>query len=217
MSEVFREVDEEVRHEQMIKLWRAYGKYAIALAAAVIFGVVGTVGWKEYSQRQRLADGTQFAQALELLNDDQPALAAERFAGLADTAGAGYAALAQLRAAEARAASGDIGGAIATLDALADDGSVDEDLRDLARLLAVMHLLDKGPIDDLDQRIEPLLTADSPWRASAREISGLIAFRRGDTERAREIFTELVGNAETPNGMRTRAAELVAILGGDGT
>ena len=217
MSEIFREVDEEVRHEQMIKLWRAYGKYAIALAAAVIFGVVGSVGWKEYSLKQRLVDGTQFAQALELLNDDQPALAAERFARLADSAGAGYAALAQLRHAEAQAASGDTAGAIITLDALAEDGSVDEDLRDLASLLAVLHLLDKGPTDGLDQRIEPLLAADSPWRASAREISGLIAFRRGDTERAREIFTELVGSAETPNGIRSRAAELVAILGGDGT
>ncbi len=217
MSEVFREVDEEVRRDQMIKLWRAYGKYAVAAAAVVIFGVVGTVGWKEYSQRQRLAEGTQFAQALELLTDDQPALAAERFARLADSAGAGYAALARLREAEAQAAAGDTAGAIITLDTLAGDSSVDGNLRDLAKLLAVLHLLDKGPTDDLDQRIEPLLTADSPWRASAREISGLIAFRRGDTERAREIFTELVGSAETPNGIRSRAAELVAILGGDGT
>ncbi len=214
MTEIFREVDEEVRRDQMLRLWRTYGKYVVAVAMAVVLGVAGSVGWKEYRSRQRLAEGTQFSQALMLLDDGQPALAAERFAGLADDAGAGYAALAQLRKAEAQVASGDTGGAIATLDALAADDGADRALRDLAALFAVLHLLDQGLFDGLDQRLAPLLSADSAWHASAREVDGLMAFRRGETERAKEIFAELVADDTVPRGIRTRAADLIVILGG---
>lgn len=214
MTEIFREVDEDVRHEQMLKLWRTYGKYAIAIAMAVVLGVAGSVGWKEYSLRQRQALGMQFSQALDLLNNDQSALAAERFAGLGEDASDGYAALARLREAQARAAAGDTDQAIATLDALAADDGVAPEMRDLADLLAVLHLLDRGTSDGLEQRLEPLLNAESPWFASAREISGLLAFRRGQTERARTIFAELVADTSAPRGIRSRAADLVAILGG---
>lgn len=216
MTEIFREVDEDVRRDQMLKLWRAYGKYAVAVAMAVVLGVAGSVGWKEYSLRQRQAMGMQFSQALDLLHNDQAALAAERFAELAENAGDGYATLARLREAEARAAAGESDQAVAILDALAGDGAVDPELRDLAGLLAVLHLLDQGSSGDLGQRLEPLLDPGSAWFASAREISGLVAFRRGETESARTIFAELAADSSAPRGIRSRAADLLAILGGGG-
>ena len=102
MSDIFREVDEEVRHERLFKLWRKYGNYVVAAFVAVALGVGGSVGWKQYRLNQRLAEGAEFAATLDLLNEGQPALAAERFAVLADDAGAGYAALARLREARRR-------------------------------------------------------------------------------------------------------------------
>ncbi len=214
MSEVFREVDEELRRDQLTKLWRTYGSYVIAVAAAVVLGVAANVGWTEYRLNQRLADGARFSAALELLDGGQPELAAQRFAELADGAGAGYAVLARLREARALAAAGDAGAAVATLDDLADDDGNDPAFRDLARLRAVLHLLDSAAVDEIERRLEPLLREDSAWRASAREISGLVAMRSGETVRAREIFAGLSEDASAPPALRGRAAELLAALGG---
>ncbi len=216
MSDIFREVDEEVRHERLFKLWRKYGNYVVAAFVAVALGVGGSVGWKQYRLNQRLADGAEFAATLDLLSEGQPALAAERFAVLADDASAGYAALARLREAEALAAAGDTDGALAALERLAADDRADRALRDLAGLLTVLQMIDGGAPDALGQRLEPLMQDGSLWRASARELGGLLAFRRGETARAREIFTGLAADASAPAAVRGRAAEFLAILDGGG-
>lgn len=216
MSDIFREVDEEVRHERLFKLWRKYGNYVVAAVVAVALGVGGSVGWKQYRLNQGLAEGAEFAATLALLREGQPALAAERFAVLADDAGAGYAALARLREAEALAAAGDTDGALAALERLAADDRADRALRDLAGLLAVLQMIDGGASDALGQRLEPLMQDGSSWRASARELGALVAFRRGERARAREIFTGLAADASAPAAVRGRAAEFLAILDGGG-
>ena len=217
MSDIFREVDEEVRHERLFKLWRKYGNYVVAAFVAVALGVGGSVGLKQYRLNQRLAEGAEFAATLDLLNEGQPALAAERFAVLADDAGAGYAALARLREAEALAEAGDTDGAFAALERLAADDGADRALRDLAGLLTVLQMIDDGGAPDaLEERLEPLMQDGSLWRASARELGGLVAFRRGETARAREIFTGLAADATAPASVRGRAAEFLAILDGGG-
>ncbi len=215
MSEIFREVDEDVRQEKLLGLGRKYGKYLVAAAVAVAIGVGGNAAWKDYQLKQRLADGASFAAALELLETGEPGLAAERFARLADDAGDGYGVLARLREAEALAAAGDTDGAIAVLDRLAADGGADQAFRDLASLLAAFHLVDSASPDELWGRLEPLMQGDSPWGASARELGGLVALRAGDKGRAREIFSGLTADASVPRAIRARAAELLAVLGGD--
>lgn len=213
MSDVFREVDEEIRHEQWLKLWKAYGHYAIAAVVSVVFVVAGSVGWKEYWSRQQQAESEQFAAAGELLAAGQPELASQRFALLADNASTGYGTLARLREAAALADAGNAAGAVAVLDRLAVDDDADPALRELAALLAVYQLMDSASRDELDGRLAPLLAEDSPWRSSARELSGVLAVRGGETGRAREIFTAIVEDTATPRALRSRAAGMLAILG----
>jgi hypothetical protein len=213
VSDVFREVDEEVRHEQMLKQWRKYGNYVIGAALGVVLGVAGSVGWKEYSLNKRLSDGNAFSVAMTHLIEDRPGAAAVSFAQLAEDAGSGYAALARLREAQALNAAGDSAGAVAALDRLAGDSGADQALRDLAAFLAVLYQMDSAAPGELDARLAPLMTDASPWRASARELAGLLAFRRGDMAAARDIFTRLVDDATAPQQVRGRAAEFLAILG----
>jgi len=66
--------------------------------------------------------------------------------------------------------------------------------------------------DALTARLGPLLAADSPWRFSARELSALIALRKGDTEQARASYTALADDPKTPSGARARAAEMLRAL-----
>ena len=105
-DEFIREVDEAVRQDQWLKLWRRYGSYIIAAALAVVIGSAAGVGWRSWQQHERLEEARRYADAQQLLRDGKPAEAAAAFAALAEDASSGYRVLAQLRAAEAQAEAG---------------------------------------------------------------------------------------------------------------
>lgn len=213
MSDVFREVDEDIRQEQWRKLFHAYGGYVIGGVAAFVLVFAGSIAWTEYQTGQRQFESQLYVGASQTLSEGAASLAAQQFASLAEQASDGYGALARLREAEALAKAGDVTSAVAALDRLADDGDADSVFRDLARLFAVYQLMDVAPRDELDRRLAPLLADESPWLASARELSGLIALRAGETSVARHLFTIIVEDNASPQMARSRAAGMLAIIG----
>ena len=69
MSDIFREVDDDLRREQLKRMWDRYGTYVIGLAVLI---VLVTAGWRfyEYWQEQRAeASGDRFVAALRLAED----------------------------------------------------------------------------------------------------------------------------------------------------
>ena len=214
MSDVFNEVDEEVRQEQWKKLFHAYGGYVIGAVVSFVVVFAGGIAWSDYQADQRQLESQRYVAAGQMLANGDAVFAAQLFGSLADEAGDGYGALARLREADALATAGDVTGAVATLDRLADDGDADTAFRDLARLFAVYQLMDSAPRDELEARLAPLLADGSPGRDSARELSGLVALRAGEIARARDLFTIIVEDSTSPSMARSRAAGMLAIIGG---
>ena len=212
LADIFQEVDEELRRDKAAQVWTRYGRYIIAAAVFIVAATASYVGWKQYRLQQQTAYGERFALALTLIQEKKPADALEALGGLADDAGAGIGTLARFRAAAVKAGEGDRAGAVAIYDAVAKDGAADPLYARLADLYYVMTTLETGDPDALTARLEPLLAADSPWRFSARELSALIALRKGDTEQARASYTALADDPKTPSGARARAAEMLRAL-----
>lgn len=212
MTEIFREIDEELRLEKLQRVWRRYGVLIVALAAGAVLGTAGYVGWQSYTEAQEKERGRAFTAALEqsAQADAEAALAA--FEGLTDGSDA-YAALAQLQQAGLELRSGDTAAANALYEALADDASTQAPFRDLAVILLALNSIDTADPDALTARLAPLAAPDNPWRYSAQELTALLALRKGDTARAREILTALTADAGAPAGARQRAEELLAGLG----
>jgi len=212
LADIFQEVDEELRRDKAAEVWTRYGRYIIAAAVFIVAATASYVGWKQYRLQQQTAYGERFALALTLIQEKKPADALEALGGLADDAGAGIGTLARFRAAAVMAGEGDRAGAVAIYDAVSKDGAADPLYARLADLYYVMTTLETGDPDALTARLEPLLAADSPWRFSARELSALIALRKGDTEQARASYTALADDPKTPSGARARAAEMLRAL-----
>ena len=78
-EEIFREVDEELREENLLRLWRRFGPYVVAVAVAVIAVTASSVGWKEYRASQLQAWGSSFSEAMALGGLESPASAAAAF------------------------------------------------------------------------------------------------------------------------------------------
>jgi hypothetical protein len=212
LAEIFREVDEELKREQLNRYWRKYGKFAVAGLVLIVLGTAARVGWMEYQKEQRLAESERFLAALTLIQEKKSGDAMSSLAALAADANIGYATLARFREAALKGRSGDTEAAAAAYDALAKDGGVDPLYARLADLYYVLYKLETADPNALAARLEPLTEADSAWRYSALEMSALLAVRTGDAEASRKNYATLVDDPRTPAGIRTRAAEMLRAL-----
>ncbi|MBC8158500.1 MAG: tetratricopeptide repeat protein [Alphaproteobacteria bacterium] len=210
---LLREIDEELRQEKYPKLWKRYGSYIIAVAVIIVGGVAGYQGWRNWDIKSRMEQSDRFEAALEVQRAGDLEAARNAFVELSDDAGAGYATLARFHETAILAKNGDRNAAIESYEQISEDTSVTEDFRNLAIILGAMLELDSADPAQLTARLEPLADAKNPWRFSALEITGLLALRAGDTEKARKIFTQLSDDATAPQGIRGRAAEMLASLG----
>ncbi len=215
MGDIFREIDEELRHDKFEKLWREYGRYVIAGAVVVVLAVAGVSGWRQYQESQRLADGARFAAAKALSDDGKTEDAAALFASLGRESGTSYGTLARFHEAALSARKGDAAAAIGLYDALAADTGIDAPFRDLATILSASVRANRSSPDAtaINDRLRPLIDAGGTWRHSALEILGTLAHRSGDMAKAKELFERIVDDVEAPRGLRARAAQMLAIMG----
>lgn len=214
MSDIFQEIDEDLRRDRLTGLWKRYGNFVAAAAALVVLGTAGIVGWREYRERQNKAQADVFIKAMEQVEAGEAAAAKAAFGQLAKDAGAGYAMLARLQQAALLAKGGDSAGAVKLYEEIAADGRVEQALRDLAVLLIAQNTIDSADPAQLAQRLSSLAQEKNPWRHTAMELQALLAKRAGDTAKAKEIYTKLADDLSAPQGLRARAAEMLAILGG---
>lgn len=211
MSELFDEVDEEVRREQLKKLWDKYSLYFIALMVLVVAAVGGWRGYQYLEAKKAAEAGAIFEKAVELSEQGKHAEAETAFADLAAKAPSGYRTLARLRAA-AEASARDPKAAAKMYDDIAADSSVGSEWRDLARIRAAGLLVDSASYADIQQRLETSADPKSTFRHSAREILALSAWRNNDMTAARKWVDAIAEDGETPPGLRSRAEALQALL-----
>jgi hypothetical protein len=212
MSDIFREVDEDIRREQYKKLWERYGAYAIGVAVLIVVGVAGYKGWEYWQERQAQATGDRFVAALRLSEEGKYADAEKALAEIVVDGSGGYPILAGFRIAAEKASAGDISGAVAEYDAIAGRAGTPEAVRVMARLRAALVLVDSADPAEIETRIGDLAATGNPWRHSAREILGLAAFRANDSANARARFEAIVADQEAPADMRQRSQLILALL-----
>ena len=211
VSDIFREIDEELRRDNLLKLWQRYGRYIIVAAAVILAAGGGIAAWRQHLDGERKAVSTRYFGALSAIGAGKDADAAKMFADLAQTDG-GYALLARFEQAALMAKSGDKAGATGIYDSIAKSSGVDEEFRDLAVLLSVMRELPDADPKTVIARLAPLTESGKPWRPSALELTAAADLKAGDKPAALKIYKQLADDLSAPEGLRSRAAELAAAL-----
>lgn len=212
-EQFFEEVSEELKQDRYAEIWKKYGRYFVALAVVVVLGVAGYQYWLSEQARAREQASERYAAALELAKAGKVKEAVASLTALAQDGPKGYAALARLQQAETLLKSGDRAGAMAALEQLAGNADVDPLFRDVA----VVHWAYLG-LDDADpakmvERLKPLTAKENAWRHVALELTALYADRAGRRTDAIQILTDLEKDKDAPQGVRSRAKELLAVLG----
>lgn len=211
VSDIFREIDEELRRDNLLKLWSRYGRYIIAVAVAVLVIAGGIVAWRDHQASERRAQSTRYASALALVGEGKDGDAAKVFAAVAQEGG-GYGVLASFEEAELLAKSGDRKGAVAAYDRIAADNGVDPTFRELAALLSTMHGMPESDPQSIIGRLAPMTAVGNPWRPTATELTAAARLKSGDKKAALELYKQLADDLAAPQNLRVRAAELAAAL-----
>ena len=187
VSDIFQEVDEEVRREQLKKLWDRYGIYAVAAAFVVVAAIAAWRGYEWWQVKKAAEAGAAFEAAITLSDGGKHAEAEAAFAKIVVEGTPGYRQLARMREA-AELAQYDRKAAIAAYEKIADDGAVGPVLQELAALRAAALQIDASAFDQARRLLEPLTGADRTFRHTARELLALAAWRAGDTSAAKRWF-----------------------------
>jgi hypothetical protein len=211
-----REVNEELRSDQVRTAWKRYGRVVIVLAALVIVGTAGERAWSYWQSLQASASGDEFLAATDLARANKPDDALAALSKLEKDGFASYPVLARMRAAALKAEKGDTAGAIADYSAIGKDEGVPGAMRDAARLRSAWLLADTGTYEQVSAEAEALTATTNPLRHSAREVLGVTAYRVGDFKRAKEWFEAISKDQETPRNVGRRAEMLLDVITASG-
>lgn len=210
MPDIFDEVEEELRRDRSMRLWKRYG-WVVGLVALAAIG--GTGAWQAWTFQQQRAAQAATARLLEAMRQPTAPEAATALESVARDGDAGPRTLARLMEAARRASIGETQSAIPLWQAVAADGATESLYRDLASLLIAMNTLDTAEPAELAARLAPLAAPGNPWRHNAAELQALLADRRGDRPAAIAAFRALATDINAPAGVRARAEQMLTVLG----
>ncbi len=211
VSDIFHEVDEEVRREQLRKLWQRYGWLIITACALIVLGAAGWRTYEYYQAKQSAEASAKFEAAVALVNDGKNKEAEEAFADIAAKGTASYRMLARFREA-GELARRDPKAAATMYDQIAADSSIGRTMQDLATVRAATLLVDTAPYSEILKRLEPLTAADRAFRHSARALLALSAWRENDAAATRKWSEMILADPETPQGTRGQIQMIMALL-----
>ena len=211
MSEEFiKEVDEDIKEEKRVKLWKKLIPYVISFSLTIILLTSGFVFWKNYTRNMNQTLGDDFTAAVDLANEDDTDAALLALDRIVDEGSDGYATIAKMKKASLLIDKG-----------LSDEGlsiyldlernAVDQSFRDIATILYVLNSMDKIAPETLLKKIEPLENS-KVWQSSALELKAFIFLKNNNKKLAKETFQSILNLKTSPSSLSTRARNMVEYL-----
>ncbi len=210
-----REVDEELRRDELQSLWKRFGRLAIA-SILLVLGTWG--GWLYWQDRQTKAagvEGEQLSQALDDLQSGSVDSAAVKLSTLTDSQHEGYRASAKLAQAGIALEKNDLAGAAKIFSEVAADTALAKPWRDLALIRQTSAEFDTIKPEAVVARLRPLAVNGNPWFGSAGEMVAAAYLKMGKPELAGKIYADIGKDENVPETIRSRAVQMAGSLGVD--
>lgn len=212
----YREVDEEVRRDQLKSYWDRYGRLAILGVLLLLAAIAGFFWWQNRQEIDASKQGVQLNDALQdVVARNDKAAAGAKLDALAKSDRTGYRVAALLTKADLAIEAGKNAAAIALFKRIADDGDLASPYRDLATIRMTALELDRLPPRTVIDRLKPYTKAGNPWFGSAGEMAALAHLKLNQPRDAARIFAAMAKDQKVPETIRSRAAQMAGSLGVD--
>jgi hypothetical protein len=201
----FREVNEELRSDQMRIVWKRFGRILIGAAVLIVLGTAGYRGYEYWDSHNASQSGDRFTAALQLASQNKPDESLAALSAIEKDGTGAYPVLAKLRAASVQADKGDTAAAVAALTEIGNDSKAPSAIRDLAKLRAAWLLIDTGTYEQVAAQAEGMVAQGQMLANSAREALGLAAYKAGNFPQAKQWFKQIADDGTAPRNVSNRA------------
>ena len=210
-----REVDEELRRDQLAGFWTKWGLWVAVALVAALAALAGFLYWQHRQTEAAGVEGEQLQAAYDSLGANNVPAASKSLAELAGSNRDGYRALAQFTQADILLQKNDLKGAATKFAAVAADASLAKPFRDLALIRQTSAEYDTLKPQVVVERLRPLAVPGGAWLGSAGEMVAIAYIRQNQRAQAGTLFGQIARDPGVPDSIRQRAVQMAGVLGVD--
>jgi hypothetical protein len=211
VTDLFEEVEEQLRSDQYRQFARRALPWLLGLAAAALIITLAYWGYDAYRGQQTAKASEAYAEALDAQQSGNPQKARELWTETAKSPSAAYRSLSLMHLAAFAMDEKKTADAVKLLDQAAKDAP-DPLIGDAARLKSAFALLDTASLTELEGRLKPLMEDGRPFRTEAREALAFAKLNAGDLKGARGDFVLISQALDAPQSAQARAQAAVALI-----
>lgn len=211
----YREVDEELRKDQLTGWWKRYGWALVAGVVALLALIGGLIWWQGEKQRRAGEHAEILSKAFEDVQAGRTQDATGKLDQLSKEGGEGYRAAALLTKADIALEANNEAQAVAGFKAVAEDEGLPEPYRNMALIRQTSVEFDKLAPAAVIARLQPLAQPGNPWFGSAGEMVAVAHLKLGRPQQAAPIFAAMAKDETLPESIRSRAVQMAGALGVD--
>jgi len=216
INETFvREVDENLRRDQLRDFFKAYGSWLIVAVVLFLGASGGFIWWKQHQVRQSQAQVEKLAQIYKDIGSGNASQSPQQLDELSKNGSKAVRASAQFARAALALQQNDVKLATGTYKEIAADSSLPDPYRHAALVRQTALEFDQLKPEEVIARLEPLAKPGEPWFGSAGEMTALAMVKQGRKAEAGQLFAAIAKDQTAPEAVRGRATQLASSLGVD--
>ena len=210
-----REVDENLRRDQLRDFFKTYGNWLIAGVILFLAASGGLIWWRQHQVQRSEAQVEEFAGVFKDIGSGNTSAVPRKLDQLSDDGSKAVRASAMFARAALALLQGDTKTAIAKYKAAAADSGLPQPYRDAALIRQTALEFDQLQPQDVIARLQPLNKPGEPWFGSAGEMTALALAKQGRRQEAGQLFAAIAKDNSVPPSIRDRATQLAARFGVD--
>jgi len=211
MSNLFNEIDDDLRQDRIKSIWASYKNLIFAAVMVISLVLVGSESYQYLAKTKTEKSGLLFSQIIESIADDNPEQTSNFIDELLESGSSDYKTYALLLQSDN----------LISQDKLADAKETYIDLikkaenslvRDIAKLKLSYLNVDSSSFDDIEEELSIILEDDNPLSLFAYEVLALSAYKHGLYESGTDYLNIIVTNEKTTTGMFERAQMMLRVI-----
>ena len=206
MSDILRQVDEELRQDRLLNLWRRSRVYLIGGLILLIGSVLGYQINKSVNQSFYEDEVEKYISSSDLVDFNQTI---ENLSKIESSNQLLISDIAQIKIAAILMENGKIQESKNTLLEIINEGKTDTILTDLAIYFYLMSSLNDMPIDEINKYLTNNKLENSSFKYLFKETIAIKNLLAGNIKISKEKFDDLINDVNTPRDIVIRATKFL--------
>lgn len=208
----FKEVSEDIKNENMQKLWDKYGLYIVAAMAIILTAAVSFETFKSWKIKRNQTWSDTYSYALNLQNQGRYDESKVILDKIQKSNNGIYGDIAKLQTSNILFEQGKNVEALAILEEIVNNPKTNQKMRDMSAIKLASYKLDSAPKEEIVALLSPLSQNDGSWKNIAKEMLAMLAIRDGNIEEAKTLYQEILDTENLPDGLKLRVQDMLSIL-----